>query len=84
MADKEMNKTENVQDLDLEDMGKAAGGKIARNPEGTCDTLDKYIVVNDETNQAIAKVGGYAHARKVAEGLGLSTDDIPFDQVKMP
>lgn len=58
------------------------GGAIAKNPEGTCDTDDKYLIVDDNTKQVIAKTGGYAHARMIAEALNLSTDTISIDEVQ--
>ncbi len=72
------------KELDLESMEKAAGGKIAKNPNGSIETLDKYVVVDDNTNAAIAKTGGYRHARKIAEKMGLSTDDMPYEDIKKP
>ncbi len=71
-------------EVELDDMDKAAGGKIAKNPNGSCDTLDKYVIVDDNTNQGVAMAGGYSHARKVAQGMGLSTENIDYKDVVKP
>jgi hypothetical protein len=70
------------QELNPENLDKIAGGHLAKNPAGSADTDDKYLVVDDNTNEVIAKTGGYRHARKIAEKMNLSTDFIENSEVK--
>ena len=38
-------------------------------------------MMDDNTRQVIANTGGYAHARRIAEALGLSTEWISINEV---
>ena len=70
--------------INMNELDTITGGLIAQNPNGTCNTDDKYLIVDDNTKQVIAKTGGYAHARKIAEALGLSTEWIDINDVSAP
>ena len=65
----------------LDELEKVSGGSLVKNPDGSVETDDKYLVVDDNNKQVIAKTGGYRHARKIAERMGVSVDFIDSNEV---
>ena len=47
---------------------------VAIDPNGSCDTEDKYLIMDDKSGDVLAKTGGYRKARKIAEQLGQSPE----------
>jgi hypothetical protein len=74
------DKNEALQNSDALD--QVTGGRIAKNPKGSSDTDDKYLVVNDNTKEVIAKTGGYGTARKIAAALGQSSERIEPEDIR--
>ena len=66
--------------ININSLENVTGGKIAQNPNGSCETVDKYFVIDDNSNTVIAQVGGYRHARKIAESLGQSVEMTSIEQ----
>ena len=60
--------------LTLEKMELVNGGVVTVNPNGSCDTEDKYCIVDDLTGIILALTGGYRKARRLAESLGQSPE----------
>ena len=60
--------------LTLEKMEQVNGGAVKVNPKGSCDTEDKYFIMDDITGIILAITGGYRKARKLAESLGQSAE----------
>jgi len=65
----------------LDELEKVSGGLLVKNPDGSVETDDKYLIVDDNTKQVIAKTGGYRHARKIAEKMDLSVDFMDSNEV---
>ncbi len=68
-----MSKDEKII-LKNEELDMVAGGIVEKNPNGSCDTEDKYIVKDDTTGEIIGMTGGYANARRMAEKHGQSPE----------
>ena len=58
----------------VENLELVTGGAVTVNPKGSCDTEDKYFIVDDLTGIILAITGGYRKARKLAESLGQSPE----------
>ena len=58
----------------VEDLEFVTGGIVTINPNGSCDTEDKYYIRHDLTGIVLAVTGGYRKARKIAEILGQSPE----------
>ena len=62
------------EELKEEVLDQVAGGVVAIDPNGSCDTEDKYLIMDDKSGDVLAKTGGYRKARKIAEQLGQSPE----------
>ena len=60
--------------ITVEDLEFVNGGIVTINPNGSCDTEDKYYIRHDLTGIVLAVTGGYRKARKIAETLGQSPE----------
>ena len=60
--------------ITLDEMMNVNGGAVRVNPNGSCDTEDKYFIVDDLTGIILALTGGYRKARKLAESFGQSPE----------
>ena len=64
----------NEKKIEMENLESVTGGIVTVNPNGSCDTEDKYYIRHDKTGIILAVTGGYRKARKIAEMLGQSPE----------
>ena len=64
----------NEKIIKTDDLEFVSGDIVTINPNGSCDTEDKYFIRNDLTGIILAVTGGYRKARKIAETLGQSPE----------
>ncbi len=64
----------NEKKVEIENLESVTGGVVTVNPNGSCETEDKYFIRHDLTGIILAITGGYRKARKLAESLGQSPE----------
>ena len=62
------------KELNMDDLELVNGGVVKVNPNGSCDTENKYQIIDDLTGLILAVTGGYRNARKLAEKFGQSPE----------
>ena len=55
-------KNDEAKDLSFGDLDGVAGGVVKIDPNGSIETEDKYLIMDDKSGEVLAKTGGYRRA----------------------